>query len=146
VRADVLKVPHHGSMTSSGDGFLRIVQPSLAVVSVGLDNHFRFPAREVEARYADLGIPLLRTDRGGAVHLTVDEGGRIAVERFGKGRPADAGAGGQSGGSRSRAVTTASGNAARGRRSSAVGAAAATVSSRLRLGLREPLDRAGRAG
>ena len=80
--ADILKVPHHGSRTSSTRDLLLAVRPSRAVVSLGLDNHFNFPAAEVAARYADLGIPLLRTDHHGAVHLTVTEAGEIEVETF----------------------------------------------------------------
>lgn len=82
VSADVLKVPHHGSRTSSTEGFLASVAPGLAVASLGLDNQFRFPAPDVVARYAAHSIRLLRTDRHGAVHLTVDADGSIGVETF----------------------------------------------------------------
>lgn len=80
--ADILKVPHHGSRTSSTREFLLAVTPSRAIASLGLDNHFNFPAADVAARYADLGIDLLRTDQHGAVHLTVTEAGEIEVETF----------------------------------------------------------------
>ena len=82
VRADVLKVPHHGSRTSSTEPFLGAVRPALAVASVGLDNHFRHPAADVVARYEVLGIRLLRTDREGAVHLTIDADGEVETETF----------------------------------------------------------------
>lgn len=80
--ADILKVPHHGSRTSSTRDLLLAVAPGMAVASLGLDNHFNFPAAEVAARYAELGIPLLRTDHHGAVHLTVSEAGEIEFETF----------------------------------------------------------------
>ncbi|HVR63337.1 MAG TPA: DNA internalization-related competence protein ComEC/Rec2, partial [Polyangia bacterium] len=79
VRADVLKVPHHGSRTSSSDELLDAVAPSLAVASLGWQNRFRFPAPEVVARYAGRRIRWLRTDRAGAVTVTVAPDGRIAV-------------------------------------------------------------------
>ena len=52
VRSDVLKVPHHGSRTSSSDELLDAVEPELAVISLGWRNRFHFPAPEVLARYA----------------------------------------------------------------------------------------------
>ncbi|MFN2425983.1 MAG: DNA internalization-related competence protein ComEC/Rec2, partial [Candidatus Binatia bacterium] len=82
VRADVLKVPHHGSRTSSTETLLDAVKPSLAVASLGLDNHFRFPAPDVVARYVARNIPLLRTDRDGAVHLTIDATGNVRTKTF----------------------------------------------------------------
>ena len=66
-RADVLKVPHHGSRTSSTDELLVAVRPRLAVASLGADNRFGFPHAEVIDRYARGGVPLLRTDQHGAV-------------------------------------------------------------------------------
>jgi competence protein ComEC len=50
LRADVLKVPHHGSRTSSSDALLRAVSPSLAVVSAGAVNRFGHPHAEVLQR------------------------------------------------------------------------------------------------
>jgi competence protein ComEC len=77
VRADVLKVPHHGSRTSSSDELVRAVAPSLAVMSLGWRNRFRFPAPEVLARYAARGARVLRTDLDGAVTVTIAPDGRI---------------------------------------------------------------------
>lgn len=78
VHADVLKVPHHGSRTSSSDELVRAVSPSLAVMSLGWRNRFRFPAPEVLARYAALGVRVLRTDLDGAVTVTIAPDGRVA--------------------------------------------------------------------
>ena len=82
VHADVLKVPHHGSRTSSSETFLSAVRPELAIASLGLDNQFHFPAPEVTARYAAHDATFLRTDETGAVHLTIDSEGEIRVETF----------------------------------------------------------------
>jgi competence protein ComEC len=77
--ATVLKVPHHGSNTSSCEPFLTAVDPQVAVVSVGADNRFGHPAPEVLARYAERGIPVLRTDELGTVEFITD-GERLWVE------------------------------------------------------------------
>ncbi len=79
VRSDVLKVPHHGSRTSSSDELLDAVEPELAVMSLGWRNQFHFPAPEVLARYAAHGARTLRTDRDGAVTVTIARGGGFSV-------------------------------------------------------------------
>jgi competence protein ComEC len=65
VHADILKVPHHGSRTSSSTGMLLAVHPSLAVISVGTGNKYGHPNADVLERYRHLGIPVRRTDRNG---------------------------------------------------------------------------------
>jgi competence protein ComEC len=67
---DVLKVPHHGSRTSSTAPFLQAVAPRVAVVSVGAQNRFDHPCPEVLARYA--GASVLRTDRLGTIQISTD--------------------------------------------------------------------------
>jgi competence protein ComEC len=79
VGADVLKVPHHGSRTSSSDELLEAVRPWMAVMSLGWQNRFHFPASEVLDRYRDRGIPVLRTDLHGAVTVTVGAGGALGA-------------------------------------------------------------------
>ena len=79
VTADVLKVPHHGSRTSSSDELLDAVRPRIAVMSLGWHNQFHFPAPEVLARYAGRGTRVLRTDRDGAVTVTVAPDGGVTV-------------------------------------------------------------------
>ena len=69
LRATVLKVPHHGSRTSSSWSFVTAVDPALAVMSLGADNRFGHPAPDVEARYAHRGVVVHRTDRCGAIVL-----------------------------------------------------------------------------
>lgn len=71
---DVLVVPHHGSKTSSTAAFLSAVRPRLAVIPVGHRNRYGHPSPEVLARYRDRGIPVLRTDREGAVLVEMGEG------------------------------------------------------------------------
>jgi competence protein ComEC len=79
LQSDVLKVPHHGSRTSSGAPLLDAVAPGIAVVSLGRRNRFGFPRAEVLARYASRGIKVLRTDLHGAVTLEVEKGGALQI-------------------------------------------------------------------
>ena len=75
---DVLKAGHHGSSTSSGYRFVYETDPEYTVVSVGKDNSYGHPHEEILSRYADAGIPLLRTDELGHVTVTSD-GAEITV-------------------------------------------------------------------
>ena len=68
--ATVLKVPHHGSRTSTTPAFLRAVQPTVAIVSVGDGNPYGHPSPTVLERLD--GTLLLRTDQHGAVRLSTD--------------------------------------------------------------------------
>ena len=80
----VLRMPHHGSRTSSSLAFLEAVSPALAFVSAGRMNRFGHPAPEVLARFRRLGTTILRTDRDGAVWLATD--GTTVVARSMTGR------------------------------------------------------------
>ncbi len=73
LRADVLKIPHHGSATSSTFDFLRAVRPRLAVLGGGgvLPN---LPSAETVRRYDALSIPIARTDREGPITVCFHKG------------------------------------------------------------------------
>ena len=81
LRASVLKVPHHGSSTSSRALFVRAVKPEIAVVSVGAFNRFRHPAPVVIHRLEAGGARTYRTDRCGAVMVETD-GKTIKVRKM----------------------------------------------------------------
>lgn len=71
IRSDVLKVPHHGSRTSTTPGFLQAVQPRQAVISAGEGNRYGHPARQTLDRLRDQGVRTYRTDQEGTVTVTV---------------------------------------------------------------------------
>jgi competence protein ComEC len=72
VAAAIIKVPHHGSATSSSPALIAAVHPMLAVISDGHLNYFHFPNPAVVARYLSAGTTVLRTDRDGAVWSDLD--------------------------------------------------------------------------
>jgi competence protein ComEC len=78
LRADVLKVPHHGSASSSSAAFLRAVAPRLGVISCGLGNGFGIPHPAVLGRYRRLGVALSRVDRVGAVGVCLGADGSLS--------------------------------------------------------------------
>jgi competence protein ComEC len=67
LRADVLKVAHHGSATSSTPDFLDAVRPRVALVSVGAANSYGHPSAEVIRSLLERGAQVLRTDQLGTV-------------------------------------------------------------------------------
>jgi len=79
--ADFLKVPHHGSKTSSTEPFLDAVAPRIAVISVGEGNSYGLPNAETVERYGAKGIKLLQTDQSGAVTASTD-GRTLTVQTF----------------------------------------------------------------
>ncbi|HKA53865.1 MAG TPA: DNA internalization-related competence protein ComEC/Rec2 [Candidatus Binatia bacterium] len=70
--SEILKVPHHGSRTSSSKAFVEAATPQVAVASLGYHNRFAFPASEVVLRYAEQGARFLRTDEVGAITVVTD--------------------------------------------------------------------------
>jgi competence protein ComEC len=75
LQAKVLKVPHHGSRTSSSEAFLAAVRPGVALVSSGYRNRFNHPHPEVVERYRVHGVPLYRTDLHGAIGVEMTPDG-----------------------------------------------------------------------
>jgi len=68
----VIKIPHHGSLTSSTPAFLAALHPNVAIASAGRANHFGHPVPEVLQRYRSIGAQIFRTDQDGAVTVTTD--------------------------------------------------------------------------
>ncbi|MDK2882021.1 MAG: competence protein ComEC [Bacillota bacterium] len=72
LRADVLKVGHHGSASASSSAFLNVVKPRLAVISVGKDNDYGHPSPETLRRLRMVGATILRTDEAGNIVIVSD--------------------------------------------------------------------------
>jgi len=72
VRADILKVPHHGSKTSTSLAFVQQVQPQVGIISTGADNPFGHPHQQVLDVLAQQGVRVWRTDEHGAITITSD--------------------------------------------------------------------------
>ena len=72
IRADVLKVGHHGSSTSSSQAFLDAVRPRVALVSVGTDNSYGHPSNDVIRSLVGSGAQVLRSDQLGSVVVRTD--------------------------------------------------------------------------
>lgn len=64
---DIIKVPHHGSKTSSTESFLDKINPNLAVISLGKNNMYGHPSKEVIGSYEKLGTHIYRTDNMGRI-------------------------------------------------------------------------------
>jgi competence protein ComEC len=72
--ADIVVVPHHGSRTSSGPGFVDRLRPALAIVSAGHDNRWGLPKADVVARWQTAGARVLNTATSGAITLRLCSG------------------------------------------------------------------------
>lgn len=80
VKADLLKVGHHGGRTSTNIDFLRRVAPKYAVISVGKDNDYGHPHKETLDRLQQFGIQVFRTDELGTIVVTSD-GSKISIDK-----------------------------------------------------------------
>jgi len=70
--ADILKVGHHGSKTSSSAEFLAAVSPETAVIQVGRKNRYGHPTADVLGRLSAIGAAVLRTDTDGDIGFSSD--------------------------------------------------------------------------
>lgn len=80
LRADLLKVGHHGSLTSTSTELLSAADPRLAVISVGRRNRYGHPHPTVLRRLESRGVRVLRTDLHGAITIRATRSGAVTVE------------------------------------------------------------------
>lgn len=80
LRADVLKVGHHGSNSSTTPTFLKAVSPKYAVISVGKDNKYGHPHPETLAKLSEAGVQIFRTDLQGTI-VAVSDGKTITFNK-----------------------------------------------------------------
>ena len=82
LEAQVLKVAHHGSKTSSTIEFLEKVKPKIALIGVGKENKFGHPNLEVISKIESIGSKIYRTDMDGEISIVVDKKGRVKLKKF----------------------------------------------------------------
>lgn len=70
LKADVLKLGHHGSSTSTTDKFLKAVNPSIGIISCGIDNKYGHPHKETLKKLKKYNIKIYRTDKDGTIVLS----------------------------------------------------------------------------
>ena len=81
MKADILKIGHHGSKNSTMPEFLMAVSPQVAIISAGEDNPYGHPSPELVRRLEGAQLRVLRTDQDGAVHILTD-GERIEISCY----------------------------------------------------------------
>ena len=67
LEADILKIAHHGSKTSTARELLEVVRPEIAIISVSKDNRYGHPSAETLASLTEYGINIRRTDQEGTI-------------------------------------------------------------------------------
>lgn len=72
-KIDVLKVAHHGSKNSSGESFISLIEPKIAVIEVG-KNSYGHPSPDVIRRLTNGGVSIFRTDTDGTVKIIFENG------------------------------------------------------------------------
>lgn len=82
LRSSILKLAHHGSITSSTESFLESIQPEVALVTVGRRNLFGHPHPEVIARLRQHGVRIERTDASGDVTIEIGPRFRRTASQF----------------------------------------------------------------
>jgi len=87
LRAAVLQVPHHGSLTSTTAPFLAAASPRLGLIAVGFGNRFGLPHPEVVSRLGGAGVRLLDTASCGAITLTLTAEGPGEPECYRRAHP-----------------------------------------------------------
>ena len=79
LKADLLKVGHHGSRYSTSNAFLNKVSPEYAIISVGKDNTYGHPTPETISRLSSKNIQVYRTDKNGTI-IANSDGNTIKIE------------------------------------------------------------------
>ena len=82
LRADILKLAHHGSRSSSSSAFLDAVQPQFAIVSARRNRSRPIPSALVLHRLRERGIEYARTDRNGTITVRIHKDGRIEISTY----------------------------------------------------------------
>ena len=79
LESDVLKISHHGSKYATSLNFLKVVQPKAGVISCGLENRYKHPAKNVLQNLQSNKVNIFRTDFMGDITM-ISNGEKIKVE------------------------------------------------------------------
>ncbi|MBM5694077.1 DNA internalization-related competence protein ComEC/Rec2 [Listeria seeligeri] len=80
IKADILKVGHHGSKTSTSKAFIQKVKPALAIISCGVENRFGHPHEETLKTLEEENVSILRTDLAGEISYTFGKGFQTTIK------------------------------------------------------------------
>ena len=80
LKADILKVGHHGSKTSSNSNFLNVINPRIAIIGVGKNNKFGHPNEDVIKRLKSLYCNIYRTDINGEISIEIDKKSKMYIK------------------------------------------------------------------
>lgn len=80
LKADILKIAHHGSKTSSREKFIKLVSPKIALIGVGENNKFGHPADITLERLEKENVKVYRADQMGEISITINKNGEIKVK------------------------------------------------------------------
>ena len=81
LKSTILKVPHHGSKTSSTIEFLKQVSPKASIIGVGKNNLYGHPNADVLTRLKDLESKIYRTDEDGEIKVIVNSKGELKIKK-----------------------------------------------------------------
>ena len=82
IKANVLKVAHHGSKSSSIEDFLNTVKPQIALIGVGKNNTFGHPNEDVLKRIEKKGCKIYRTDLNGEITIRINKKGKMWINKM----------------------------------------------------------------
>lgn len=78
--SNIIKIAHHGSKTSSTEGFLNLVNPKIALIGVGRDNKFGHPNEETIQRLKNMDVKIYRTDEMGEITIKINKKGMVNAD------------------------------------------------------------------
>lgn len=81
LKADVLKVPHHGSSSGLALNFLNLVNPQFAVIQVGEGNRYGHPGKSILEKLSQKNIPIFRNDINGTIVFSTDGNDLAVIKR-----------------------------------------------------------------
>ena len=81
LKSEILKIAHHGSDTSTTEGFLSLVNPEIVLIGVGKNNSFNHPSKDVIARLNNYNIKIFRTDLMGEIIVKLSENNKLNVTK-----------------------------------------------------------------